>query len=1052
MTTYASSWAELCGLIAARVLHDPAPVMGYDLVIVPSAGHQRALSQHLAIRDDGPQIAAGLQFVQLPQLAGRLAQPLIAAGRLAEDGWRGVALQLGIIELLAGADPTGPLAPVLRHLGPPGTRPGRAHATARRLAGIFRRYANQAPELVAAWRAGRDVGLDAAPLSARDRWQPVAWRGLVELLGPDPAQRHEQLLGLLRSAAVPTLPTRVFCALVDDPTPAQSELLAALASHHEVHGYAIARVPGGARPVPEGRPTDASPATTLLARVQARLRHSTPGNSPVGVDQSFQIHACHGPGRQVEVLRDVLCGLFSDDPTLQPRDVVVLCPALGEYAPLISASFGLDPDTNPGLHPGHRLRAQLAAPAISALNPVLAVVARVFELYNGRATSVDLFDLCQMPPIAERFGIGVDDLEQVHQLIRNAQVRWGIDAAHRKRNRVPNTLSTWLAGVQRMLVSLAFDAEPFVDMKTVTPVRQIEGSDAGLIGRLAELVSRVRKVSAEFEKPAPATEWAERLRVAIDLLVAVAPGDEWQLSHAYAKLAELSEQGSGRQAELHVGDLAAWLNDQQQAGGQRPNYGNGSLIFTSLDDLATIDARVICVLGLDDTSYPGAPVVDGDSLLDRPESAHLKHWTTDRRARRQQRLRDAMLAAQEKFVVITQGADEATGAVLPIPLCIAELVELCALTGPAALWRDAGPNPLIKWHPLHAHGWADFTAEAAERPSSFDEQALQGALQLNRPRGRPVAAWQVVLREVPAEGVVDIEDLITFYTNPARSHFRRNTGTTWSNFDNPLQTSLPIELNPLETWQAGRDLFEQLLNDVPVEQASRSVAFDGKLLTDARGAIVLDELLSNAAPLADSVRIARGAGAARYVDCEVELTSCRVQGRVQLFGDRVVLHRFGDVKDEQVLHAWLQLLLLSASGVQDTATLGAVVVGGWAKQLTTPDRASAVRLLDELVQLRRSGLRTVLPLPLGCAASYVGWYGSRREPLAAARHSFSKTDAHWKFYYPDFDELLKSKPLPGDPVAADGQVGSRFEALAEWLLGPITQHRTPWSPRHEVVQ
>ena len=55
----------------------------------------------------------------------------------------------------------------------------------------------------------------------------------------------------------------------------------------------------------------------------------------------MQVHACHGPARQVEVLREVLVGLLQDDPTLEPRDIVVMCPDVETYAPLITAGFGL---------------------------------------------------------------------------------------------------------------------------------------------------------------------------------------------------------------------------------------------------------------------------------------------------------------------------------------------------------------------------------------------------------------------------------------------------------------------------------------------------------------------------------------------------------------------------------------------------------------------------------------------------------------------------------------------------------------------------------------
>src|SRR5581483_403671 len=77
---------------------------------------------------------------------------------------------------------------------------------------------------------------------------------------------------------------------------------------------------------------------TLLAAIQRDIREDRqPPGPPVSGspdsrppldpdDRSIQIHACHGRARQVEVLRDAVLHLLAEDPTLEPRDVIVMCP------------------------------------------------------------------------------------------------------------------------------------------------------------------------------------------------------------------------------------------------------------------------------------------------------------------------------------------------------------------------------------------------------------------------------------------------------------------------------------------------------------------------------------------------------------------------------------------------------------------------------------------------------------------------------------------------------------------------------------------------------
>ena len=56
-------------------------------------------------------------------------------------------------------------------------------------------------------------------------------------------------------------------------------------------------------------------------------------------DQSLQFMGCAGPWREVQLVRDRILGWMADDPTLQPRDVLVMTPDVERYAPLLASVF-----------------------------------------------------------------------------------------------------------------------------------------------------------------------------------------------------------------------------------------------------------------------------------------------------------------------------------------------------------------------------------------------------------------------------------------------------------------------------------------------------------------------------------------------------------------------------------------------------------------------------------------------------------------------------------------------------------------------------------------
>ena len=98
---------------------------------------------------------------------------------------------------------------------------------------------------------------------------------------------------------------------------------------------------------------------------------------PGAPDRSIEVHSCHGRARQVEVMRDAILHALEEDPTLEPRDVIVMCPDIETFAPLIQATFGAgDEEEVPAQARLPDLRVRLADRSLRQTNPVLGVVAR----------------------------------------------------------------------------------------------------------------------------------------------------------------------------------------------------------------------------------------------------------------------------------------------------------------------------------------------------------------------------------------------------------------------------------------------------------------------------------------------------------------------------------------------------------------------------------------------------------------------------------------------------------------------------------------------------
>jgi exodeoxyribonuclease V gamma subunit len=404
------------------------------------------------------------------------------------------------------------------------------------------------------------------------------------------------------------------------------------------------------------------------------------------------------------VLREVILGRLAADPGLEPRDILVMCPDIETFAPLISASFGLGADAS---HPAHRLRVRLADRALRQLNPLFGVVAHLLGLADARVTAAQVLDLAALPPVRQRFRFDDDDLDRLRELVVESGVRWGLDPAHRSRFRVPVRSNTWVAGLDRILLGVAMSEQEPYWLGTALPLDDLDSSDVDLAGRLAELADRLDAVLGTFTGEQPLAAWLQALGSAAGSLTEVTEADAWQQVQLETELAELEhEAASGR--TLTLTDVRSLVERRLRGSPTQANFRTGDLTMCTLVPMRSVPHRVICVLGLDDGAFPRGASMDGDDVLGRVPCVGER----DPRGEDRQLLLDAVMAATESLVLLYSGADERTNAPRPPAVPLDELLDA------------VGPEVLVR-HPLQPFDARNFAAEA---PFSFDRIALAGAL------------------------------------------------------------------------------------------------------------------------------------------------------------------------------------------------------------------------------------------------------------------------------------------------------------------------------------
>ena len=946
---------------------------------------------------------------------------------------------------------------------------GLFHAYAVQRPALLRDWASVGPE--GPWRdgAGGDLDADLA-------WQPPLWRAVgARIGGPNPVQTHDMVLARLRAGAgSEQVPARVSLFGHTRLARSEVELLQALGDQREVHIWLphpsamlwrrLADTPP-AGPIPRaddrsviavehpllislGRdvrelqrtlagadardepplvdvlplaeePAGTEPPRTWLGWLQADLQQDrlpaadeAAGRGIDVADGSIQVHACHGPVRQVEVLREAIVALLAADPTLQPRDIIIMCPDVETFAPLIQAAFGLaDLRFDAPAHPGHQMRVQLADRALINTNPLIDVAARLVALAAGRASVSELLDLAAAAPVRRKFAFDDKDLDRITTWSRQAAIRWGLDGEHRGDYLLEGeSANTWYVGLTRLLLGVTREEDPTRRYDRVLPLDDVDSGEIDLVGALVEFVERFATFRADITAARTAAEWMGAIREAVAALAEVPLDEAWQRAELDRELALVTE-ASGGDLPLTHSDIRIMLQHRLGGRATRANFRTGALTVCTMVPMRSVPHRVIALLGLDDGVFPRSANPDGDDVLARRPLTGER----DPRSEDRQLLLDAITAARDALIVTYSGADPHTGALRPPAVPLGEVID--AARASAGL-RSAAPGATPVAAPVRRHRLQSFDPIYLDGSDpgafTFDPYAEPAARALRTARRAGGAQDRAAARGLrlpsnllPAAAHEDLsfEALRTFFANPARGYLRDRLDVAISAKHEEISADIPIAPDGLETWAIGERLLARSLSGAEIEDRERAERQRGELPPGWFGVHVLRDAGPRASRIAANAQHLLPeafAHPATTIDVDVDLgDGRRLSGSVdRVRGRAFTLVTYSSLSGKHRLEAWIALLALTAGTPDTGGPWQAHVIGRYGKgpKLLSlgniaPDEARSI--LRDLVAVRDLGLRGPLPFAPKTSFDYAKQLYDARgrhesKALEAARARFER--------------------------------------------------------------
>lgn len=968
--------------------------------------------------------------------------------------------------------------------------------TARRIADLFDRYASHRPEMLATWSDDREY-LHMRP-DGGQAWQQRVFAAVMSDLSDAPDARRaiadEDAFATHVAALADAgrLPRRLTVFGADGLARSARRVLKTLAVQggvdveaHLVYlfGTATPVIPSGQsgprpanhrlssrwgrqmvetiavacddfstagatiKPVETGRHRGPS----LLTRIQSgivddadvpSLAHDDESRDAIlrRGDGSLQVHGCYGPTRQAEALRDALLSLFNDDPSLRLRDVLVLCGDVSASAPVLKAV--LDPPSSEAVP---RLPINVVRSRSTAINATTEAFVAVLGTVTSRCTADDVLEAVSLDRVASTFGLDADALARLATWADDLGVRFGIDAAHRRRWSIPDSIAngSWDLALDRLVAGLAVPAA--AGNFAAVPYEDLSGGDYAGVGALAEFLARLRDIVARLyddggsPRSLDVATWCDVMRDVLDNFVTVpAREEESRLMLHRAIDAIEDESGAPGRAGFAVADLVAISGEYLDEGFSLYSRRTESITVAGLGEMRHIPFRVVAIFGADDAAFVGARPDGDDVLAVVPQPGEPIYSLTGR-----QNLLEAVMAARDTVILTCNGTNIANNKEIPFAVPVRELLDLAADTlGPEA---DGGTAVVFR-HPRHNFD-TDTLAPGrivAGRAFTFDPVAASALRTVERRRAG------VVARPVPGAAPSHLahlgplrssDDLVTAVTNPIKYHLEHILdirvpelagGPSGSRHD--ADGVIQLSLDGLATWREGQQLLNAVLADGgdlrrAVSRWMMRRSRTGLLPPGALGTLTSDEIAAEVLALVAALPGDLRRSETISLNCPLwppdgggDTPSLRIGGLVtgrDAGPDALVRIKFKRFNEAELLGLWIDLALVTAlrggaaveghmvrrgTGNDDRTKSPVRVTMTLAGDDDTERAVNARRIIDTVAGLHRLASAGVVPFFPG-VSPLLGRGKSRAgdSSLEAAYDADKKSDPAIGFVYDGVD-------------------------------------------------
>jgi len=544
-------------------------------------------------------------------------------------------------------------------------------------------------------------------------------------------------------------------------------------------------------------------------------------------DDSIIITSCHSALREVQALHDYLLHQFNQDKSLTPKDILVMCPQIEEYAPYVNAVFTRGWQDIAGEVPP--LPCSIADRSAKDSDPLVAAFTELLTLPDSRFGVSQLLAFLRLPAMAHNFAINGEDLVKISAWLEQATVHWGLDLTHKQSllGRQANSSFTWQQGLSRLLRGFAYaDSEQVYQEQLL--LSNVEGSDGVLLGQLMLFIEKLHYFSENLQRSRTAVQWQSFLLEQLGYLFSRVDADNVSNENSLMVIEQAISGLVEHCHHAHFDDdislliIVDYLSQHFSQGDASKQFMVGQVTFCSMLPMRSIPFKVIAVLGLNDGQFPRQRQALGFDLM-----SLSKAELGDRSRRGDDRylFLEAIISARDSLYLSYQGRNIKNNKVKEPSLVVKELMEYLAQGYGWQFIEEMDENDteqqksaiyqlaMQAFSPKNYQGkWPSFDANWLALGKSPDDTITNeinaNEIESNRPsENSPLTIESInVLATQTGELSLSCQQLIRFYQHPAKMFAQQQLNLYFDNNNTILEDVEPFSVNHLQSYLLRQDL------------------------------------------------------------------------------------------------------------------------------------------------------------------------------------------------------------------------------------------------------